>query len=79
MNKTQEEVARRISGLLGEHFSSSLLVLASDQMDEDDFVSVRFFGGCLAAVGMADFAKTSLNNMLNDASEPPDIEEETIV
>jgi len=79
MTKTQEEVARKISGLLGEHFSSSLLVLASDQMDEDDFVSVRFFGGCLSAVGMADFAKTSLNNMLNEASEPPDIEEETIV
>ena len=51
MNKTQEEIARKI----------------------------RFFGGCLAAVGMADFAKTSLNNMLNEASEPPDIEEETIV
>ena len=79
MTKAQEEIARKISSLLGEHFSSSLLVLASDQMDEDDFVSVRFFGGCLSALGMADFAKTSLSNMLNEAGEPPDNVEDAIV
>jgi hypothetical protein len=79
MTKTQEEIARKISGLLGEHFNSSLLVLASDQMDEDDFISVRFFGGCLTAVGMAEFAKNSLNSMLDDASEPHDDQEDAII
>ena len=72
MTKTQEEVSRKISALLGEHFHNSLLVLASDQMDEDDFVSVRFFGGCLTAVGMAEFAKNSLNDMLDGGDEKPE-------
>ena len=64
MNKTQTAVAKRVSTLVGEHFSHSLLVFASDELDDDDFICLRFFGGALTAVGMADYAKGSINNML---------------
>jgi len=39
-------------------------VFASDELDDDDFICLRFFGGALTAVGMADYAKSSINNML---------------
>ena len=41
-------------------------------MDDDDFISVRFYGGCLTAVGMAEFAKNSLNDMLDGGGETPE-------
>ena len=72
MNETQQEVSRKIGELMGEHFSCSLLVVASDQLDDDDFISVRFYGGILTAAGMAEYAKKTLYKMMEDGEEPDD-------
>ena len=68
MNNTQTVIAIKVSTLVGEHFSHALLVFASDELDDDDFICLRFFGGALTAVGMADYAKGSINNMLSGAT-----------
>ena len=68
MNNTQTVIAKKVSTLVGEHFSHALLVFASDELDDDDFICLRFFGGALTAVGMADYAKGSINNMLSGAT-----------
>lgn len=71
MTETQKEVSRKIGELMGEHFSNSLLVLSSDQLDDDDFVSIRFYGGALTAAGMAEYAKKAMYKMM-DSDEDPD-------
>ena len=68
MNNTQTVIAKKVSTLVGEHFSHALLVFASDELDDDDFICLRFFGGALRAVGRADYAKGSINNMLSGAT-----------
>ena len=72
MNDTQTAMAKKVSTIVGEHFSHALLVFASDELDDDDFICLRFFGGALTAVGMADYAKGSINNMLSGATNPED-------
>tara|TARA_Y100001963_G_scaffold42905_1_gene60128 strand:+ start:5287 stop:5535 length:249 start_codon:yes stop_codon:yes gene_type:complete len=72
MNETQTAMAKKVSTIVGEHFSHALLVFASDEMDDDDFICLRFFGGALTAVGMADYAKGSINNMLSGATSSGD-------
>jgi len=72
VNNTQTVIAKKVSTLVGEHFSHALLVFASDELDDDDFICLRFFGGALTAVGMADYAKGSINNMLSGATSEED-------
>lgn len=74
MNETQREVARKIGELMGEHFSNSLLVVASDQLDDDDFISVMFYGGALTAAGMAEYAKKAMYKMMESDQDPDDYE-----
>jgi hypothetical protein len=74
MNNTQKEISGKIGELMGEHFSNSLLVLASDQLDDEDFISVRFYGGLLTATGMAEYAKRAMSKLMDEGevSEDPE-------
>jgi len=70
MNETQTMISNKVSNLVGEHFSHALLVLASDELDDDDFVCLRFFGGSLTAIGMANYASSSIKEMLTKSTRP---------
>ena len=70
MNKTQTMISNKVSDLVGEHFSHALLVFASDELDDDDFVCLRFFGGSLTAIGMANYASSSIKDMLTSSTRP---------
>jgi hypothetical protein len=72
MNEAQKEVSRKIGELMGEHFSNSLLILSSDQLDDDDFISIRFYGGPLTAAGMAEYAKKAMYRMMEGDDDPDD-------
>ena len=72
MTDTQKEVSRKIGELMGEHFTNSLLVLASDQLDDDDFITLRFYGGALTAAGMAEYAKKCMYRLMEEGEEPDD-------
>ena len=50
MNKTQDMIAGKVSSMVSEHFSHALLVFSSDELDDDDFVCLRFFGGALTGI-----------------------------
>ena len=63
-------ISNKVSNLVGEHFSHALLVFASDELDDDDFVCLRFFGGSLTAIGMANYAGSSIKDMLTNSTSP---------
>ncbi len=77
MTSTQKAVSKKIGNLMGEHFPNSLLVVASDTLDDDDFISVRFYGGALTAAGMAEYAKKTLFKMMEHSDEPDDYDDFT--
>jgi hypothetical protein len=79
MNKTQDMIAGKVSSMVSEHFSHALLVFSSDELDDDDFVCLRFFGGALTAVGMADYAKDSIKEMLTKSTRVEDDEDDEII
>jgi len=77
MTSTQKAVSKKIGNLMGEHFPNSLLVVASDMLDDDDFICVRFYGGALTAAGMAEYAKKTLHKMMEHGDEPDDYDDFT--
>tara|TARA_B100000902_G_C27308323_1_gene916921 strand:+ start:2942 stop:3193 length:252 start_codon:yes stop_codon:yes gene_type:complete len=72
MNETQKAMARKVSNIISEHFGHGLVVLASNDMEREDYISLRFYGGALTAIGMAEYAKTSIADLLGDESANPE-------
>lgn len=75
MNETQKAMARKVSNIISEHFGHGLVVLASNEMEREDYISLRFYGGALTAIGMAEYAKTSIAEFLvDDSGKPEDLD-----
>ena len=75
MNETQKTMARKVSNIISEHFGHGLVVLASNEMEREDYISLRFYGGALTAIGMAEYAKSSIAELLvDDSSKPEDLD-----
>ena len=72
MNQTQKTMARKVSNIISEHFGHGLVVLASNELEKEDYISLRFYGGALTAIGMAEYAKTSIPDLLGDESINPE-------
>ena len=71
MTEIQKEMAGKVSSILSEHFGHALVVLSNGELEEKEYISLRFYGGALTAAGMAEYAKTVLIDMLSEGSGDP--------